>query len=418
LYAAVIQGSPGGTVAAAICRAATDSTALLNMRNCVKAFGKLPPAAGALAAVVDSLEAYLGPIMRDISAALYPQGKVAPAVDVVVCADPQLLELPLEALSIFDDAHAVARDFSLQLLRRRLDDVATTSRDAGIGGGSPKKGSTSAKKGAGKKTAIDAPVTEVAGGVPLELTPSAGLVFAVDVKALCGDLRGDDAPGCLLQSGGLMQLPSAQQWCIMDSASAVVDPFDARRKLEAASALVVYEPNSAVGTFGAAVWSATSLSGCRLAIVLDRMVSPRAQSRADLRRTMQSRPLTALESPVQTAALLSLRGVSSLSLNQWPIPPADNRRRAQTLLQAVFQHGIGKAVRLPVASQRALAPEVERGEGTEECIQVAAAADDAAIDSEGTVTRLPADADSPSPTRDDSYAFGHVLYGCPQVQLG
>lgn len=429
LYAACLGGSPVGTVSATMTVTAVDPARLAEMRNAVRAFGDQPLSPGVVDKVVASLESYLNPALSAVGEGLHPAEEGARAVDIVVCADTQLLELPLEALAVFAKANSVARDFSAQLLVRRLAALGAANPDgpAGSNASTPKKGGGSkggkasptkkSERKGDKKGGATTPdgMEEEAGGMPLQTTPADGLLFILDSQAACNDLVGEQSPARLLEATELAHLPSAGQRQVIDGAETVAAAAEVVRRVSAASSFVAYEPASVVGTIGPTLWSTAPLDRCRLAVLLDRMVSPDAQSIADLRRNTQSAALSALETPLHTAALLSLRGVSSLSINHWSVSASDNRLRAVQLLPAIHKYGVGRAARLPALGLGSHDGTLldERGslvEGTTEPRDGEAAAERQALST-------PSSADGARARPTASFAFGHVVYGCPNVQL-
>nr|XP_039321178.1 cilia- and flagella-associated protein 46 isoform X3 [Saimiri boliviensis boliviensis] len=275
-----------------------------------------------------------------------PQNTAQPEVadKIVLVADRDLLELPLEGLSVFDEGtiSSVSREFSLQMLWNRLRKEETAEGGVKKEGRSrdPKKRSLSKK---GKK-----------GSFPRVIPPDSILVDSDNFKFIVDPYEEAQGPEMLTPVSitqeilerfqdtftsrwvghlGSKQFPSQAQW---------------EQALGSCSGFFFYGMERLLSHILVERLVAMNLQECQVLVVLDL-----ARSYQSMRRHMESpehrsASKPSLEDPVNVAILLSLVGVKSILANQWSTLLQDNALRASVLWENLLAVGkpVGETVRL------------------------------------------------------------------------
>ncbi|RUS85833.1 hypothetical protein EGW08_006385 [Elysia chlorotica] len=271
---------------------------------------------------------------------------------IILLADPDLMQLPLEAsmyLEKVEGVSSVSRDFSLQLLHNRaLDDKP----------GEPE--GKDAKAGDTKKKAPKEPtnfVTRIPGLreakqkqnkiIPLDRAPQAWQLavntndfrFIVDPFLECAETEANKPVKELnkvlekyeqqftprwLGVAGDDHAPSVGEWEIYLTESTSFIFFGMER-------LLAYIPPHKM--------SALNIPDCNILFSFDLAETAKSfqrQSKLDVLKV----PLALnLESPVESAMLSSLTGIKCIVSNQWHCTLADNTRRLHTSMNYILQKG-------------------------------------------------------------------------------
>ncbi|CAG9462689.1 unnamed protein product [Pedinophyceae sp. YPF-701] len=261
---------------------------------------------------------------------------------LLLLLDPQIGSLPIEQLSLVAGAASVGRDFSMHFLCNRL---ALAARQAG---GSPAPQET--------KGAKSAPAPPAAGG-GTEIDLGKAATFALSALTYIVDLRAEDDPGAfegraskdLIAEFSEAYLPNVgKSWeGVMGGGSKVAGEDECLALMESAKALLYL----GMGRFAAFVspraYSSIDMKGCRLAIMVGGVVNEeldRRQGALDVRKLPWE---LASESPYETAAILSLRGVTTVVTNMCTAHPDVNVHVLKVLhdMQDRGAGDVGRALR-------------------------------------------------------------------------
>jgi tetratricopeptide (TPR) repeat protein len=252
---------------------------------------------GDFTALMDRMNALLAPLLNEpIKLAL---GSLA-STYVVIVADAQLAELPLEGLSVVQGAKSVSRDFSLHMLNARTMGLlpAQCTRSA-----MPDPTKLPTVKDQDTSYIIDARFEDTApppaadGEEETRKTITENWKF---VLAESKELKVDETR--VVQ--GEDHIPSPGEWqnLLKDRRSGGVVYYGMGRSL------AYCLPSLVAGL---------DLSACNFVFLVDQAendISNRRQSKLDNQKTAD---VLDLEQPLQTAALLSLTGVNAVILNRW-----------------------------------------------------------------------------------------------------
>jgi hypothetical protein len=325
-----------------------------------------------LAALVMRVHRYLHAVLEPLAERLVPSpggddGKRAEeqqGVSVVLLADHQLLELPLEGLPLLSQSAvvSVSRDYSAAILCSRLADghPEADADDAAAQDG-PKSGSGSGG-GGGKSLAKSAAKSKSGKKEPLESVRAAvgQLAYVVDPFGDCCD--GGDALELVSGFAATIreEVSASKSWVGVSGAglgarappgvsSRIPSTSELVAALRRATGLVYYGPGSLLSSLYPVELAALPLPGCRLAVLLDGVVTPAVRKNQDRRAHLRWETTgSQLNSPGATAALLSLSGVTSVAVNSWGSTAADNERRLRSMLKDLTrpdgEGGVGRAV--------------------------------------------------------------------------
>ncbi|XP_078788201.1 cilia- and flagella-associated protein 46 isoform X5 [Oryzias latipes] len=246
-----------------------------------------------------------------------------PGEGLVILADRNLLELPLESLSILQEEGLsfVSRDFSLQFFYSRLSPDKTQKAE------SDNKTDTKLSKGAKGKAHQSQGIKATPVG-PVQ--PS--LAIPVDIQNFhyFVDSEGERCLPLMREVLETHMQPFTHLW----GGSRV---SETERVLRRCSAFIYVGRDRFVGIIPPKRLAALNLPECRLALLFDhvhKQAAPHSQSNHDPHKSMQR---LALQEPVETALLLSLSGVSCVVLNQWPCSLQQNALNAATVLDELLR---------------------------------------------------------------------------------
>lgn len=312
-----------------------------------------------LADVVEMIEAYLAPVLGQLTPVLLSvDAAIEEKVGLVLVADAALLNLPLEGLALAraPEVNSVTRDFSLAVFCSRL---AGTS-DAEEGAPPPKSG----KKSAGKKGKV----------APIEPVPAvlAQFAYAVDVQAdTSGEAEVMEQLKSGFEAGTKAWLPKAKGVSGIGMSSsetepAVSDQLPSHSELVNAfresSGFFHYGPGTLLDCLYPNELSGLPLANVRMAVLLDRASSYAIQLKQDRRSHLKFKANDAINTSVHLAALLTLSGVSSVMLNTYDTSVAANEDRLGRIsgvLQQVEGGGVGVALRKKLLGPKQTAEELE-----------------------------------------------------------
>ncbi|XP_030895776.1 cilia- and flagella-associated protein 46-like isoform X2 [Leptonychotes weddellii] len=270
-----------------------------------------------------------------------PHVQLEAADNTILIVDKDLLELPLEGLSVFEEAvvSSVSREFSLQMLCHRLHEEETAE-------GTVKKEGRGKKRSPAKKGRKDAP--------PRLIPPDCIVVDADNFKFIVdpyGEAQGierltpvfvtreilerfrDTFTALWVGHLGNKHFPSQAEW---------------EQLLGSCSGFFFYGMESFLSHILVERLAAMNLRECQMMVLLGLTRSYKSMWRRMENSENKSVPQLTLEEPIKTAILLSLVGVRSILTNQWPTILQDNALRAGILWESLLTVGrpIGRAVRL------------------------------------------------------------------------
>ena len=457
LHVAAMAGGSDGAWCVEHAPLDTSQLNILRAQAAALHHGPAAPSSQAVAELTAKMNDLFGPLFLSASSGALLD-VLGTGTDVIICADAHLLELPLEALGALRLARSVAREFGAQLLLSRLEGSQKTQSDPILRGADTDRGSkaNSSKGRRGSKTGTSAAAAAAAAAAAVVMAPidpaampripiAARLTLVGDPAGHTEDNRsggggssdsnigGDNESGAVhtvthtlsritrLMPGGVAATPPA---AMANGTISVVGGAAARELVRNAEAMVVVGSGSSLAALGVDAIVSAAPKSLRFVMLLDRQQCAASEAAAGLRRVAQGAPKTMLESPVPTAALLSLCGACAVALNVWPVSPEVNSARAERLIQAVFKTDVGAAVHSLLApppttsieegGEENMAKEDEMMTATtfkeEEQQQEAEMGnkDEAAATDLSPVTTGPVYADN---------AFGHVLYGLPSLVL-
>ncbi|XP_024152713.1 cilia- and flagella-associated protein 46 isoform X3 [Oryzias melastigma] len=292
--------------------------------------------------VVQDMEDYLNPLLTQFSFSCLSRPPASPfqgsertkdeedeastaepGEGLVMLADRDLLELPLESLSILqeEDLSFVSRDFSLQFFYSRLNSNKTQKVE------SDNKKDTKVSKGAkGKAHQSQAIKATPVGPVQPSLT------IPVDKQDFCyfADSEGQRSLS-LMKEVLQTHMPHFTRLWGGSSVS------ESERVLRRCSAFVYMGKERFVGILPPERLAALNLSDCRLALLFDLVHSKADVHSQSNHGPHKSVPWLATQKPVETALWLSLSGISCVVLHQWACSPQQNALTAAAVLDDLLR---------------------------------------------------------------------------------
>ncbi|XP_043407703.1 cilia- and flagella-associated protein 46 isoform X3 [Chelonia mydas] len=264
---------------------------------------------------------------------------------VILLADKLLMELPLEALSIFQEEaiSSVSRDFSLQILYNRIhveEPENEVKKD-------PKSTKEPKPKVDQKKNVKMVPINRILPPNCLS-ADTHNFKYVVDpyneakeaeavspsqkIKEILEKYHDQFTPhweGVI----GSMHVPSQSEW---------------EQLLNNCSAFLFYGMERFLSHILLNRFIAMNIPECQLMILLDLMQSNQSFQRLAKLDTLKSRLHISVERPTETAILLSLTGVRSIMANQWYTPLQENAKRLEILSENLLQTGktTGQTIRV------------------------------------------------------------------------
>ncbi|KAM6916250.1 cilia- and flagella-associated protein 46 [Xenentodon cancila] len=224
--------------------------------------------------------------------------------DVVVLADRNLLELPLESLSILREEalNSVSRDFSLQLLYSRLHREKPLKAE-----GDNKKNTKGGKETKGKEDQNPA------------IKAVMGFNSHVDIVDPYNEGRFGGTTLCFTVSEVLKTHSQHRtlKWEGFMGSKETPSLSEMEQMLCRCSAFMYVGMDPFVANISPAKLAALNLSECCMALLFDRVQNKVSALRQSNLERQKSVGQLALEKPLETALLLSLGGVGCIILNQW-----------------------------------------------------------------------------------------------------
>lgn len=289
----------------------------------------------ALSDVIEKLQNYLANALACVEQA-FSDPNLDP-FHLVILADTSLMHFPLEGLDSFKKNcfETVSRDFSLQFFCHRMsvspeDKPPAIDPKAKVGkSGKP----TSAKGGkSGKNPAT--PSIDVVHINPSEvryvIDPFGDYVPPHGTRKLTKLLE-DTVPN------------DFQKWKgVAGTADTVPCQADIQRALHDSLGVVFYGPSNLLSQMSAPAIACLDLQKCRLAILADKIVCQDGLKNAVARDAKKTAVQLEMQGFVQTAALLSLRGIKCVAVNQWSTTADDNATRLGAI---VGGETVGVAIR-------------------------------------------------------------------------
>ncbi|XP_053406399.1 cilia- and flagella-associated protein 46-like [Mercenaria mercenaria] len=322
----------------------------------------------------------------------------------ILLADPELMELPLEALKVFqvENIISLTRDFSLQLFYHRYhQDTPEASHAPSKKGEAPKsaapksgksahgQGSEDTAAAAAKKAKSkggDQPFSRIPGLrdaskkmakiIPLNrpLNPwnvpvdTMNFRFIVDPHLDCAETEENkpiDVFNKVLEDYeqqftprwlGVMgneHTPSVGEWEVY---------------LLENSAFVFYGMERLLSYIPPAKLSALNIPECMIVYSLDMAQTTKSFTRQSKIDVLKSSKVLPLEKPVETAMLTSLTGIKCILGNQWHCTLAENAAKLNTNMKDLLEGGMstGEAIRMLFTPYRRKIPVTESGEGEED----------------------------------------------------
>ncbi|XP_072292426.1 cilia- and flagella-associated protein 46 [Eucyclogobius newberryi] len=315
------------------------------------------------------MEAYLDPLLsqfdfsgfRPVAAAPEPprpkdkEEKTSSAAfpgesgeSLVLLADQTLLLFPLEALPALqeDGLTSVSRDFSLQLLHRRLQESQKVEGD--------NKKETKGAKAKGDQS-------QVIKARPLVPPPNTVPVNAKSIKYVVDPFNDGVFGGTslstrmreILETHGQL---SAHLWEGFMGGTRRPSVAEMEQLLSRCSAFIFLGMERFMGNVTPARISALDLSECHMALLFDLVQNQKSIARqSDLDKDKSPGHL-ALETPLHTALLLSVGGVRCITLNQWHSSFHRNTKNMAAVLDGLLKekqtsgqviHSLTKSSRTP-----------------------------------------------------------------------
>jgi hypothetical protein len=233
---------------------------------------------------------------------------------VVVVADVELLELPLEALGIVQGAASIARDFSLHMLHARTTGKLPAACTSMLSKGNATQ---PAAKDSNMAYIIDARNEDSSADEGQRMTMSDTWKELTTSGKQISQRPADTIKG-------QEHIPSPGEWQHL---------LQSRRN----GGLLYYGMGRATAYCPPELIAGLDLSACNIVCLIDQAesdASNRRQSKLDNQKTAAA---LALEQPLQAAALFSLAGVNAVLLNRWASSLHMNARLMRRVVPAMTQ---------------------------------------------------------------------------------
>ncbi|XP_077206307.1 cilia- and flagella-associated protein 46 isoform X2 [Paroedura picta] len=270
---------------------------------------------------------------------------------VILLADKYLMELPLEALSIFqDDAiSSVSRDFSLQFLYNRIHKEESENemkKDT-------KSSKESKQKGDYKKGKLFS--------VNRVLPPNCFSVDMHNVKYVVDPYNdvGETDPESPIQVFKLIQDKYEQftfRWDGILGITHVPSQAEWEYLLSNCSAFLFYGTERLFAHIFLDRLTAMNITECQIMILLDLTHTKESSARVSNLYEDKSSLRLSLEMPIETAMILSLIGVHAIISNQWCTTMGGNAARLERLCENLLKVGktTGQTIRVLQKSKTAI----------------------------------------------------------------
>jgi len=300
--------------------------------------------------LVTAMEAYFGKILGQIQESLV-QDSVAETI--VLLADSDLLQLPLEALPIFrhPEIKSVSRDFSLQTFSHRITQGELPDQQNGklerSKLGKKDKVDTKAKSekiGLAKKGKATKELVFGKDGVQLDMTY---LRYIVDPKCdwPVGDKKGPDA----FMSELVLQLKQkAAKWIGLNGHDRIPSIPELQKFIQDSPCLIFYGFERFFSHIPPQFVAPLCLTDCHLIAVMDNMRTLKSSYQQGKLDAQKCPTDLALERPLETATTLSLCGAPCILSNQWQCQLGDNNLRLHAILEGLCENSctVGQALHI------------------------------------------------------------------------
>ncbi|KAM8924779.1 cilia- and flagella-associated protein 46 [Pelodytes ibericus] len=376
--------------------------------------------------IIHDMEAYLNPVLQQLDFSSFRQQSPphsttesarakfkereekptsSPTIEIghyiVLLADSSLMELPLEALSVFQEEGigSVSRDFSLQLLYNRIHRAQTEGDD---------KRDLKSPKETKPKSEQRKPVSTMP---PSRILPpncmsvdTHHVRYIVDPYNEAQEPEGQSPGNKINEVLGKYSQQFTPHWEGIIGSTRVPSYADWETLFTNCSAFLFYGAERFLSYLLLDRFLALNLTECQLVILLDLVQTKQSfsrQSKADVEKTEM---LLALERPVETAILLSVTGVRAVMLNQWHATLAQNADKLDLLSENLLE--LGRTTGQTICSQRRLGQDPGPGKVERDISTPPDMLDEGSVCSWDS-KHLPGD---PSP-------FRYVLYGLPNMVI-
>jgi hypothetical protein len=408
----------------------------------------------ALRDVIARIDTVMSSVVKTLSPALL--GPDDSAVHVVVLADAELQTLPLELMSLLSDPRlaSVSRDFSLEVLLRRLDVVASASGagDKGGRGGGGKKG----KKGASSVVNVPASLNNTV----VAVDPARALLSSAPLSDVRSDLPSESADAKSTERVAESSSSSSS------TAAALSDCFNAIRAtvpasekswrpavpsdgsalapavfvnaLYGADVLVNLGPNNLLSETSDAVLRSLPLKDCKAALCFDHCARAGVHSSSDQQqheKQQQQQPLPrwrqrhvrggvgagvhdrggATDDAYALAGVLTLRGALLIGLNQWTSTSDDTVDLARSVLTTSTAGACG-CVGTAVQCYRTGVNPLDAAGGKKDK-KKGGASDKKPPKGKGATPSLEEEVPEVKPPTNLAKCFNFVTFGLPHVEL-
>ena len=318
------------------------------------------------------------------------------APGLVLWADHQLLDFPLEALAPLRRRHLKlwARDFSAHVFANRYAAAepayAAASMKSGAvegdGGALAPDGSAAVSVERSDVAAVVDPRSEDTGPSPAAVAAAAraaGVSLQLttdqsnDVKQSADNPSASKAittaaaagPGARLSAvqvlrGPLTQEGGASKWragATVAGDERMVSSGEWQGLLTSSKhgGFLFYGPGQALAHLPPSCLAGLDARGCRMALVIDQMdndASLRRKSKEDSSGGANQASVLALQQPLESAAMWSLTGVGSVVQNQWAASFHANAKLVQTLFKGLHGEGLQLGAAVAAATTAEVAP--------------------------------------------------------------
>ena len=214
---------------------------------------------------------------------------------IVLLVDEALSSLPIEALEILDGADGVSRDFSLQMLVRRIAEAETD-------------------------------------------VPAAEMTYMVDLRYEDAPPSGSEASSeaalttIPAQFDGLKETFGTGWSGILGSAEGIPGDGECQRLMSGAKSLLYYGHGRLFSYVSPSAVACIDLSQCQLAFLACNTINEEVQRKQAGLDNRKSPARRSLEDPYQTAALLSMRGVNTVVLPTFSCTSEGNANLLRSVL--------------------------------------------------------------------------------------
>ncbi|XP_075791336.1 cilia- and flagella-associated protein 46 isoform X2 [Pelodiscus sinensis] len=320
---------------------------------------------------------------------------------VILLADSLLMELPLEALSIFQEEviSSVSRDFSLQILYNRIH-VEEPENDVKKDPKIPKESKPKADQ---KKNVKMVPINRVLPPNCLSVDTH-NLKYVVDPYNEAKDAEAVSPSQKIKEIIEKYQDQFTPRWEGITGTMHVPSQAEWEQLLSNCSAFLFYGMERFLCHILLNRFIAMNIPECQVMILLDLMQSNQSLQRLAKLDTLKSHLHMSIERPTETAVLLSLTGVRSIMANQWYTTLQKNAKRLEILSENLLQSGktTGQAIR----SLQKYKTEVEKSPTTVEENPKNSSTEE--IENQFTSNQSNLPAIQPS-------SFNCILYGLPNI---